>query len=238
MFGQVNADFYILVDGDDTYSSEHVHQLIEPLRDGRADMVVATRLDEYGDDSIPTLHVLGNSLVRSAINWIFSSCLTDIFSGYRAFNQRVIRQVPIISSGFEVETEMTIQSLYYRMKIVEISVPYKRRPAGSKSKLRTFHDGFRVVWHLFKLFCSFKPLSFFGLTGLILLTTGILAGWAPVKDYLLYREVYHVPLAILASGLVILAVGSIFLGILLHVLNWRFRELHNILTRGTYHSSN
>jgi hypothetical protein len=207
------------------------------VQNGKTDMVVAARLTDHVDGSFPSLHLLGNRLVSGTINRIFHTCLTDIFSGYRAFNRRVIRQVPIISRGFEVETEMTIQSLYYRMKIIEISVPYRGRPAGSESKLQTFGDGFRVLWHLFRLFCSFKPLTFFGCTGLILLALGILAGWAPVQDYLIHRAVYHVPLAIMATGLVILAVSSIFLGFLLHALNWRFRELHNILTRGTFHSS-
>jgi glycosyltransferase involved in cell wall biosynthesis len=233
MFEQVEADIYVLVDGDDTYSAAHVCQLIEPVRNGQTDMVVAARLADHVNGSFPSLHLLGNRLVSGTINWIFHTRLTDIFSGYRVFNRRVIGQIPVVSRGFEVETEMTLQSLYYRMKIVEISVPYKERPAGSESKLRTFHDGFRVVWHLFRLFCSFKPLTFFGCTGLILLALGILAGAPPIHDYVLHRAVYHVPLAILATGLIILAAGSIFVGLLLHVLNWRFHELHNILTRGT-----
>jgi glycosyltransferase involved in cell wall biosynthesis len=231
MFGQIVADIYVLVDGDDTYSSAHVHQLMEPVRDGRADMVVATRLGDYRDGCFPALHLLGNRAVRAAINWIFHATTTDIFSGYRVFNQRVVERIPVVSTGFELETELTLQSLYYQMKIVEIDAPYKQRPIGSTSKLRTFRDGARVLWQLFRLFRSFKPLTFFGGTGIILLVLGILAGIPPIYDYMVHRYVYHVPLAILASALIILSVNSIFLGVLLHALNWRFRELHNVLTR-------
>jgi hypothetical protein len=120
------------------------------------------------------------------------------------------------------------------MKIVEIAAPYKQRPAGSESKLRTFHDGARVLWQLFRLFRSFKPLTFFGGTGIVILILGILAGIPPVYDYMAYRYVYHVPLAVLAAALIILSVNSIFLGLLLHALNLRFRELHNVLTRRAF----
>lgn len=231
MFEQIEADIYVLVDGDATYSAGHIHQLIEPVRNGQADMVVATRLAEYANGSFPSLHLLGNRLVRHTINWIFRERLTDIFSGYRVFNHRVIQQIPVVSTGFELETELTLQALYYQMKIVEIVAPYKQRPAGSMSKLRTFHDGARVLQQLFRLLRSFKPLTFFGGTGILLLVLGILAGVPPIYDYMIHKYVYHVPLAVLASGLIILSVNSIFLGLLLHALNWRFRELHNVLTR-------
>jgi hypothetical protein len=128
---------------------------------------------------------------------------------------------------------MTIQMLYYRMKIVEINIPYQKRPVGSKSKLHTFRDGFRVLWKLFSLFRAFKPLTFFGGAGLLFLFLGLMSGVPPVRDYLTEpnHAVRHVPLAILATGLVILSGVSVFLGILLHAINWRFRELHNVLTR-------
>jgi hypothetical protein len=197
-------------------------------------MVVATRLADYSDGSFRALHLLGNRLVRGAINWIFHAALTDIFSGYRVFNRRVVEQVPVISTGFELETELTLQSLYYHRKIVEINAPYKQRPTGSRSKLHTFRDGARVLWQLFRLFRSFKPLTFFGGTGIGLSALGILAGIPPIYDYTIHQHVYHVPLAILAASLMILSANFVFLGLVLHSLNWRFRELHNVLTRRTY----
>jgi hypothetical protein len=154
-------------------------------------------------------------------------------SGYRVFNRRVAGLIPVVSSGFEVETEMTIQMLYYQMKIMEVQIPYKHRPQGSVSKLNTLRDGFKVLRKIFSLFRAFKPLTFFGLMGLLFLALGLLAGIRPIQDYIVEPDHYvrHVPLAILATGLVLLSAGCMFLGILLHALNWRFRELHNVLTR-------
>jgi len=233
MFDSVDADIYVMVDGDDTYPASDVHKLIEPIIAGDADMVVGARLSSYTSKSFRPLHVFGNNLVRGLVNWIGNSQLTDIMSGYRAFNRRVVEHIPVVSAGFEVETEMTIQMLYYRMKIIEVQIPYKHRPAGSESKLSICRDGFRVLWKIFSLFRAFKPLTFFGGLGLLFLALGLLAGIPPIHDYLTDPDHYvrHVPLAILAVGLVILSAGSFFLGVLLHALNWRFRELHNVLTR-------
>jgi len=232
MLDKVVADYYIMADGDDTYPADKAGQLLAPVLAGQADMAVGARLAEYDGASFRPLHVAGNSLVRRLINWIFRADLTDILSGYRAFNRKVARRVPVVSSGFEVETELTAQMLYYRLKIVEVQVPYRGRPEGSQSKLRTFRDGMRVLWKLFSLARSFKPLTCFGGAGLVLLTLGVLAGIAPVYDYAIHQYVYHVPLAILATGLIILAAISAFLGILLHAINWRFKELHNVMVRG------
>jgi len=233
MFDSVDADVYIMVDGDDTYSAEEVHKLIEPIVAGDADMVVAARFSSYTSSAFPPLHVLGNNLVRWLVNWIGKTQLTDIMSGYRAFGRRVVRLIPVVSAGFEVETEMTIQMLYHRLKIVEVQVPYKPRPAGSKSKLSTWRDGFRVLWKIFSLFRALKPLTFFGSFGLLFLALALVAGILPIHDYFTEPGHYvkHIPLAILATGLGILATGCFFLGILLHAINWRFRELHNVLTR-------
>jgi hypothetical protein len=233
MFDRIDADLYVMVDGDDTYPADYVHNLIQPLLRGEADMVVGGRLSRYSRDSFRSLHILGNKLVCALVNWVGHSRLTDIMSGYRAFNRQVVRRIPVVSSGFEVETDMTLQMLYYNLKVIEVDVPYGERPSGSTSKLRTFHDGFRVLWKIFTLFRAFKPLTFFGAIGLLLFFLGLLAGAAPIHDYFTdpNRYVRHVPLAILAAGLMILAAGSVFLGIILHAINWRFRELHNVLTR-------
>lgn len=145
MFRKVEADYYVLVDGDDTYSAEHVRQLLEPVMENRADMAVGARLAEYTDKSFRPLHVFGNNLVRKLVNWIFDNKLTDIMSGYRAYSRELVQSIPILSSGFEVETEMTIRILDYGFRIEEVHLPYKERPEGSESKLRTFHDGFRVL---------------------------------------------------------------------------------------------
>lgn len=233
MLSRVDAEFCVMVDGDDTYPADRVGDLLTPVLARRADMVVGARLSRYDETSFRPLHVAGNRLVRGLINTIFHVRLTDILSGYRAFNRAVAEQVPIVSQGFEVETELTIHSLYYRMRIVEVQVPYRGRPAGSDSKLRTFHDGARVLWKLFNLVRAFKPLTCFGGLGIVLLLAGLAAGTPPVLDYFTTPDhhVRHVPLAVLATGLVLLAVGSVGLGLILHAMNWRFKELHNVLVR-------
>ena len=233
MFGSIDADYYIMVDGDDTYSAKHVHDLLKPVIAGTADMAVGARLSEYTEESFRPLHVLGNNLVRMLVNWVGNSNLTDILSGYRVFNRKVVEQIPVVSKGFEIETEMTIQMLYFNMHLVEINVPYKERPAGSESKLNTFSDGFRVLWKLFSLFRGYKPLTFFGGLSVLIFVLGLLAGIAPIRDYMTREDHYvsHVPSAILAVGLVILAFGFAFLGVLLHAFNYRMKELHNVLTR-------
>jgi len=236
MFRQIRADYYIMVDGDDTYPAEYAHKLLAPVISGEADMAVGTRLSEYSDNAFRPLHVFGNNLVRLLVNWMGHSNLADIMSGYRAFNNDVTDCIPVISSGFEIETEMTIQMLYYRRKIVEVEVPYRQRPKGSESKLNTIRDGMKVLWRIFTLFRSFKPLTFFGIWGLIFFISGLTAGFFPIHDYFTdpNHYVHHVPLAILASGLMILSGGSIFLGILLHAINWRLMEMHNVLTRNRF----
>jgi len=232
MMGRVDADFYVMVDGDDTYPVDSADDLLAPVLAGEADMAIGARLATYDEKSFRPLHVAGNKLVRGMINRIFGAKLTDILSGYRAFNRNVVNCVPIVSSGFEVETELTIHSLYYRMKLVEVQVPYGVRPEGSVSKLRTFRDGFRVMWKLFNLMRAFKPMTFFGTVSLILFVLGVLAGIPAVHDYVAHRYVYHVPLAILATGLMLLSAGCGFMGLLLHAINWRFKELHDVIVRG------
>ncbi len=239
MFDKVDADFFVMVDGDDTYPAEAVHRLLAPVINGDADMVVGARTAgrKTGDSEISNaafrpLHVAGNNLVRGLINWIFSARLTDILSGYRAFNRNVVRRIPVVSSGFEVETELTIQMLYNRLTIVETPVDYRARPPGSVSKLSTVRDGLRVLWKLFNLSRAFKPLTFFGSMGLLLFFCGILAGIPPILGFIQTNRVERLPLAILATGLMLLSAGSIFMGILLHAINWRFKELHNVMIRG------
>ncbi|MCX5676578.1 MAG: glycosyltransferase [Planctomycetota bacterium] len=231
MFEMIRADYYVMVDGDGTYPAERVRDLLDPVVRGEADMVVGARLAQPAPRAFPPLHTLGNRLIRWTINRIFRTALTDVLSGYRAFNDRVVWQVPVISEGFEIESELTINLLYYRLKILEVAVPYRERMPGTQSKLRTFRDGFRVIWKILSLFRSCKPLTFFGGLGLVLLALGLGAGTLPLYEYVTIRYVYRVPMAVLAASLVILAMGSAGLGILLHAINIRLMELHSVMTR-------
>ena len=149
MFEHIQEDILVMVDGDDTYEASHVHQMLEPIMRGDADMTVATRLTSHGEKSFRPLHVAGNQLVCGIINWMFKSHVSDIFSGYRAFTRESARQIPVTTKGFDVETEITLQALYRGQVIKEMPVPYRARPAGSFSKLNTFSDGFRVLLRLF-----------------------------------------------------------------------------------------
>ena len=224
MFQKVDSDYYVLVDGDDTYSAEHVRELLKPVMEGKADMTVATRFSEYTDKSFRPLHVFGNNLVKFLVNWIFVNNLTDIMSGYRAYNKKLVDTVPIFSSGFEVETEMTIRVLDYGFRIEEIPIPYRERPDGSISKLRTFHDGTRVLKEIARIAKAYKPFTFFGVIGLIFLFAGGVSGIWVLVDYLEDEYVNKVPTAILSTGLMLLGFGSVGIGILLNTLNYRFRE--------------
>ena len=233
MFRKVDADYYVIVDGDDTYSAEHVRKLLEPVMKEQADMAVAVRLAEYTATSFRPLHVFGNNLVRRLVNWIFKSNLSDIMSGYRAFSRELVQSIPILSSGFEVETEMTIRILDYGFRIKEVPLPYRERPEGSVSKLRTFHDGFRVLAEIARIAKAYKPFTFFGGIGLAFILAGGISGIWVILDYLEDEYVNKVPTAILATGFMLFGFGSMGIGILLNTISYRFREnmrqLHKII---------
>ncbi len=233
MFRKVDADYYVIVDGDDTYSAEHVRKLLEPVMKEQADMAVGVRLAEYTATSFRPLHIFGNNLVRRLVNWIFKSNLSDIMSGYRAYSRELVQSIPILSSGFEVETEMTIRILDYGFRIKEVPLPYRERPEGSVSKLRTFHDGFRVLTEIARITKAYKPFTFFGGIGLAFILAGGISGIWVILDYLEDENVNKVPTAILATGFMLLGFGSMGIGIVLNTISYRFREnmrqLHKII---------
>lgn len=233
IFAAIPEEFVIMVDGDDTYPAERVKELLLPVLEGRADMTVGSRMMASDKKAFRKYHGFGNVLITSLANKIFGSHLTDVLSGYRVFNRKVLRRIPVVSEGFEIETELTLQMLYYNLKIIEVPVTLRERPADSPSKLNTIQDGFRILWKMFSLLRAFKPMTFFGLMGLFFLFLGGIAGILPIHDYMTEPNHYvsHVPMAILSTGLCLVGQQCIFLGILLHAINIRFREMHNVLTR-------
>jgi glycosyltransferase involved in cell wall biosynthesis len=231
MFTNIQAEIYIMVDGDDTYSAEQVHSLLRPIREGRADMVVGNRLSDYGHGAFRSFHVFGNRLVVKTVNWIFRSHLNDIMSGFRAFGQRFVREIPIISRGFEIETEMTLQALYRDFVIIEVPVSYGARPHGSYSKLRTYRDGFNVILKIVDIFKSYRPLLFFGLISIILAAIGLALGSLPIIGFLQTGRVERFPTAILATGLVILSMLSAICGVILDGINHRIKELCQLVIK-------
>ena len=224
MFKEVVADIYVMVDGDDTYPANRVHDLIAPVASEEFDMVVGQRLTSHTQKAFPPLHYFGNRLVCWLINRTFSTRLKDPMSGYRVFNRSLARQCPIVAKGFDVETEMTLQLLYRNQKISEIEVDYRERPAGSFSKLKTFRDGGKVLYKLLTIVPSYKPLTFFGSLGLILLIIGLIVGSFVIHEYVAYQYIYSVPKAILATGMMIISGLFFTIGIILHFLNFRLLE--------------
>jgi glycosyltransferase involved in cell wall biosynthesis len=231
MFDQIEADILVMVDGDDTYDASAVDALLQPILKGEADMTVATRLVNYGDKSFRPFHVIGNKMVCAIINWMFKTSISDIFSGYRAFTLGAAAQIPITARGFDVETELTLQALYRGLVIKEIAAPYRARPEGSFSKLRTVSDGFLVILKLFLILKSYKPLTFFGLCSLLLAAMGLAAGARPVYEYITERFVHAVPSAILAAALMLLSSLSLGLGLILNSTNLRLLELEKLILK-------
>lgn len=226
MFQDIDADIYVMVDGDDTYPADEVHGLIEAVKEG-ADMVIGDRLSNgtYASENKRGFHNLGNNLVRLLINKIFDNDINDIMTGYRAFSKKFVKTNAIMSPGFQIETELTITTLVYRYKVKEIPITYRDRPKGSESKLNTFSDGFKVLLTLFDLYKDYKPLFFFGMFALIFLIMGILVGIPVIVEFFKYSYVYKIPSAILSTGLVTISFLLMMLGLILdHNSNVEKRE--------------
>jgi glycosyltransferase involved in cell wall biosynthesis len=231
MLQKVEAEYYILVDGDDTYPAEKAMDLLTPLFRQEADMVVGQRLSVYAEKSFRPLHFFGNKLVRNIINTIFSAQTTDILSGYRAFTRELAENLPVVASGFDVETEMTLQLLYRRFLIREIPVAYRPRPKGSVSKLRTFHDGIRILIKILGIFKAYKPMTFFGVFAIVAFLIGSFFGSFVLYEYVLYRKIYSVPEALLSASCIVLGFILASIGVTLHTINFRILEMTNVLSK-------
>lgn len=220
MFEEIEADMYIMVDGDDTYPASFVSQLMQPVIDGDADMVVGDRLTNgsYFKENKRRFHDFGNNLVRSMVNLIFKDNLTDIMTGYRVFNRRFVKSLPVLSSGFQVETEMTIFALDKKFKICEVPIDFQERPEGSFSKLNTFTDGRKVLWEIFSLFRHYKPLPFFSIFSFLFLAASLVVGIPVVMEYVREAYVYKVPSAFLAGILGAISVIFFITGLILDTI--------------------
>lgn len=219
MFRQVEADCYLMIDGDDTYPAEEALKLVTPILEDRADIVIGDRLSStYFKENKRAFHNTGNRLVRNLINLIWKQDLKDIMSGYRAFSKSFVKLFPVMSSGFEIETEMTIYALDRRLHLVEVPINYKDRPEGSESKLNTITDGFKVIRTIITLFKEYKPLLFFGWLAFFLILLAI-AFFIPVFiEYLEIGLVPKFPTFILSGFLAITGVLSLFTGLILDVI--------------------
>jgi glycosyltransferase involved in cell wall biosynthesis len=226
MFRQLDADIVVMVDGDDTYPAERARELIAPVWEGAAEMAVATRLDHHGEHSFRAMHLFGNRLVQRCINTLFRTRLSDVLSGYRAFSRRFVKTMPVLSRGFEIETEITLHALEHRLAIVELPVRYGARPAGSSSKLDTFADGQLVLATLIRLYKDFRPLTFFGIPGAILLAAGIAAGVLVVGEFVELGRVTGIARAVFSVACCLVGAVALATGFVLDTVNRRARELY------------
>lgn len=226
MFNKVDADIYLMVDGDDTYDLTKIYEMISMVRNGEADMVVGNRMEKYTKESFRPLNKFGNKLVRDLVNRLFRAKLKDIMSGLRVMNREFVKNINIITSGFEIETEMTIKALKYNFTIREVDIEYRERPAGSVSKLNTLSDGLLVLKTIFMIFKNYKPLLFFSLLSLILALISLSSGWVVVHEFIETRYITHVPLAVFASGSMILSIIFFVTGVVLDSVMGRFDELY------------
>lgn len=225
MFSEIDAECYLMVDGDDTYPAEDAVEMVKKVLEDRADMVVGDRLSStYFKENKRPFHNFGNSLVRGSINTLFKSDIKDIMTGYRAFSYRFVKTFPVLSKGFEIETEMSIHAVDKNMYVENVIIDYRDRPAGSVSKLNTYSDGFKVLRTISKLFRTYKPDVFFGIMAviLLLLATGF---FIPVAiTYVKTGLVPQFPTLIVCGFSAIAAIQSMFSGMILKTIYQKNRQ--------------
>lgn len=236
MFREIDADYYIMVDGDDTYPAEAAPCLLEPLMNDAADMTVGDRLSNgtYGEENDRAFHGFGNNLVRWLIKVIYGYAFDDVMTGYRAFNRIFVKTMPVLSEGFQIETELSIHAVDKRFRITDVPIDYRDRPEGSYSKLSTFGDGAKVLRAIASLFKDHKPMAFFGWLALILIVLGLIAGIPVIAEYFQTGLVPRFPTAILAIALVICGALSFTAGIILDTVAKTGRKQWELFTYQAY----
>lgn len=232
-FADIDADVYVMVDADCTYPAEDLPNLLQPVLEGRADMVVGNRHagGAYSRENKRRFHDLGNKLVLRLINLLFHGNLHDILSGYRVMTRPFVKGYPILSKGFAIETELSIHALDKGFRVVEVPTHYKDRPEGSFSKLNTIGDGIRVLTLIFDIFINFRPLLFFCSMAAVLMFLGIVSGSVPLVEFYYSRFITHVPLALLAVGLVLSSILAFFTGVILHNARYNRNFLYVLMTQ-------
>jgi glycosyltransferase involved in cell wall biosynthesis len=235
MFSDIEADIFVLVDGDDTYDAASVLRLVEQISALGIDMVNCARAPVTGTAFRPG-HATGNRLLTGLVAWIFGNQLGDILSGYRAMSRRFVKSFPALSSGFEIETELTVHALEMRVPIAEISAPYRERPEGSSSKLRTLRDGVRILRLIVHLVKEERPLQFFFAIFVLLSAVALGLAWPVVQTYFATGLVPRLPTAILATGLALLAALSLVCGLVLDTVTRGRRELKRLFYLSAYRS--
>ena len=216
MFREVEARCYIMVDGDDTYPMEFAPEMVDKVLHHNADMVVGDRLSStYFSENKRPFHNMGNSLVRASINRLFQCDIKDIMTGFRAFSYGFVKTFPVLSKGFEIETEMTIHAVYNQLQIDNVIVDYRDRPEGSVSKLNTYADGFKVLGTIFRLYRDYKPFGFFSMLALLLAVISVLFFIPVLAEFLTTGLVLKFPTLIVCCFVMLAAIQSFFAGLML-----------------------
>ena len=229
MFREIDADCYLMIDGDDTYPAENAREMCDLVLSGRADMVIGDRLSStYFSENKRPFHNFGNKIVRWLINHLFKNKIKDIMTGYRAFSKEFVKGFPVLSKGFEIETEMTIHAVDKNFKLVEIPVEYRDRPKGSVSKLNTYSDGFKVLKMIATLFKEYKPFYFFGIVALIFLILALVFGIPVVVEYFQTGLVPRFPTLIVACIFLVLSMLLWIAGIILEVIVKKHKQLYEL----------
>ena len=228
-FREVEADIYLLVDGDGTYPAEDAARMLEPILSGAADVVVGARLGSDSRSEFRFVNRMGNKILLRLLNMMFSASVTDLLSGYRAMTREFVKQTPVLSVGFELETELSVLALEHAFRTVEIPVRLRSRPQGSHSKISVIRDGFRILNAIFTLLRDYRPLSFFGWAGIVIAYLGILPGLFLTYEFM-QKGTVRIPTAVLATGLVLSGLILVLVGVMLAALNRRFRDLDYRLT--------
>ena len=224
MFADIQADTYVLVDGDGTYNAPSVSLLLQAYVEGRVDTVNGARISDARSAYRPG-HRLGNMMLTGLVSSIFGRQFTDMLSGYRVFSRRFVKSFPALSRGFEIETELTIHALELRMATIEVETPYHPRPEGSVSKLRTFHDGWRILMTISKLVKEERPLQFFGAVSIVLAVAAIIIAFPIVVTFSQTGLVPRLPTAILTTGMMVLAFLSLACGLILDTVTRGRQEM-------------
>ncbi|MFL6775975.1 MAG: glycosyltransferase family 2 protein [Sphingomicrobium sp.] len=227
MFADIDADVYIMADGDLTYDPNAAPQMVDLLLADQLDMVVGTRRHEE-KDAYRGGHVLGNKLFTGLLSGLFGRSFSDIFSGYRVFSRRFVKSFPVLSSGFEIETEMSVHALELRMPVGEVETVYAARPEGSQSKLSTYSDGWRILTTIVTLYRIERPVLFYGSIGALLVALAIVLAIPLVITYINTGLVPRFPTAILVTGMVVIAVLCFFAGVILDTVTRGRREVRRL----------
>ena len=225
MFREIDAEVYVMTDGDDTYPAEFAREMVDKVLEHQADMVVGDRLSStYFTENKRPFHNFGNSLVRGTINRLFHTEIKDIMTGYRAFSYQFVKTFPVLSKGFEIETEMTIHAADKNMQVDNVIIEYRDRPEGSESKLNTYSDGAKVLMSIAKLYRNYKPMNFFGLLALVLAVMSIGFFIPVLMEYIATGLVPKVPTLIACGFAMMAAIQSVFAGLVLSAGAQRSRQ--------------